>query len=236
MDTETIKLFVPTLPYILPNQWNGNNILTVLSPFCLTSIGEDLVIDGPASCCNTEASIIIDVTECTINAFATEISTTLGLTAKREVTVNDGVVCGWSEECDTEINFAFEVCYVCGCRVKGRAVTEDDLQILGNGKTNLHDGMYTVYIQKMPNMNSKKYSPVIELMVRRQQQYRQGYTTSMTVNHGIESVSSSRQLIDYDAQIENAFKTMKRSKGVRVYRGTSKYCGCRKAKFSKWSY
>ena len=236
MDTQTIKLFIPSVPYILPNQWNGNNIVSVLSPFCLSVIGDDLVIDGPASCCNTEASIIIDVTECTVAAFATEIGTTLGLTSRKDIKVDGGVVCGWSEECDTEIVCAFEVCALCNCRVKGRAVTDDDLQIMGNGATNLDDGMYTVYIQKMPNMNSMKYSPIIELMIRRQQQYRQGYTTSMTVNHGIESVQSSRKLIDYDSQIKAAFDTMKKSKGVRIYRGVSKYCGCRKAKYSSWNY
>ena len=236
MDTESIKLFIPSLPYILPSQWNGNNILSVMSPFCLTFIGEDLVIDGPLSCCNTEATIIVDVTECTVNSFATEISTTLGLTEKKDVVVTDGKVCGWSEECDTEVNCAFEVCFRCNCKVKGRAVSSDELYVSGNGDTNLSDGMYTIYIQKMPNMNSPKYSPIIQLMVRRQQQYRQGYTTSMTVNHGIESVQSARKLVDYDAQIEKSFNTMKRAKGVRVYRGTSKYCGCGKAKFSKWSY
>ena len=236
MDTEHIKLFIPSLPYLLPQQWNGNNILSVLSPFCLTYLGDDLVIDGPDSCCNTEAVIVIDVTQCTINAFATEISTALGLTSKKNIVVSGGVVCDWSEECETEINSAFEVCYICNCKVRGRAVTEDGLEIMGNGTTNLNDGMYTIFVQAMPNMNSKRYSPIIELMVRRQKQYRQGYTTNMTVNHGIESVSSARQIVDYDAKIQAAFDVMRKSKGVRVYRGTSSYCGCQKPKFSRWVY
>ena len=225
MDTEKINIYIPTLPYILPSSWDGMAILSVESPFCLQRQGDDLMITGPQHCCGSDAVLVLDSTDCTIAMFQSEIMNELSLTHPvRTIKVTDCKVVGWESDCAVDVISAHQMCIKCGCVTRGEWV--GTAFINSDGSTYLPDGVWSVYIAAPPNLNNPKYRNVLELMKRRQQQYRDGHVTSTKISHGVESVSSTRKLVDYDSQIARQFERLKNSRrGVTVTRG-SRHCMC----------
>ena len=238
MATKRVKVYITTLPYFITS-FQGFQILSVDPPFSLGMVGDDPAIMGPPECCNREAYLTLDYTSCAIQGFQAKISNSLNIMECERVAVEGGKVSGWESLSERiacqSIKHIFKVCSSCGCNESNHLMTGCSSKINPDGTTTLHSGLYKIYYTALPNINGVEFSNLLSLMVEQYEFLNSGSVTAQSTSHGIRSMSTTRQVRDYDALINAELTRHKKNVPVFIYRGGNS-CECRKScKVIRWS-